>query len=68
MALKMFYHVANIGDACSTAIHPKSTTHSQLSAEDQVENGVLDADFRLSIGEEHIDNIIADLEKALAAV
>lgn len=64
----MFYHVANIGDACSIAIHPKSTTHSQLSAEDRLENGVLDADFRLSIGKEHIDDIIANLENALAAV
>ena len=64
----MFYHVANIGDACNTAMHPKSTTHSQLSAVDQVSNGVLDAYVRLSIGIEHIDDIITGLEKALAAV
>ena len=66
-SLKMFYHVANIGDARSLAIHPASTTHSQLSAEDQLATGVTDGYVRLSVGIEHIDDIIADLEQALAA-
>ncbi|MDZ4737340.1 MAG: PLP-dependent transferase [Rhodospirillaceae bacterium] len=66
-ALKMFYHVANIGDARSLAIHPASTTHSQLSAEDQAATGVTENYVRLSVGLEHIDDIIADLDQALAA-
>jgi O-acetylhomoserine (thiol)-lyase len=66
-ALKMFYHVANIGDARSLAIHPASTTHSQLSSEDQVLTGVSDGYVRLSVGIEHIDDILADLEQALDA-
>jgi len=67
-ALKMFYHVANIGDARSLAIHPASTTHSQLTADEQLATGVTDGYVRLSIGIEHIDDIIADLDQALAAV
>ncbi len=66
-ALKMFYHVANIGDARSLAIHPASTTHSQLSPADQVASGVTPGYVRLSVGIEHIDDIIADLDQALAA-
>ena len=66
-ALKLFYHVANIGDARSLAIHPATTTHSQLSAEDQAATGVSDAYVRLSIGIEHIDDILADLDQALRA-
>jgi O-acetylhomoserine (thiol)-lyase len=66
-ALKMFYHVANIGDARSLAIHPASTTHSQLSAEEQLQTGVSDSYVRLSIGIEHIDDIVADLDQALRA-
>ncbi|MEL0003827.1 MAG: PLP-dependent transferase [Rhodospirillales bacterium] len=66
--LKMFYHVANIGDARSLAIHPATTTHSQLSAEEQEATGVSAGYVRLSVGIEHIDDIIADLEQALAAV
>jgi len=66
-ALKLFYHVANIGDARSLAIHPASTTHSQLSSEDQVSTGVSDGYVRLSIGIEHIDDIIEDLDQALDA-
>jgi O-acetylhomoserine (thiol)-lyase len=66
-ALKMFYHVANIGDARSLAIHPASTTHSQLSPEDQLTAGVTPGYVRLSVGIEHIDDIIADLDQALAA-
>ena len=66
-ALKMFYHVANIGDARSLAIHPASTTHSQLTPEEQAQTGVTDSYVRLSVGIEHIDDIIADLDQALAA-
>ena len=64
-ALRMFYHVANIGDARSLAIHPATTTHSQLSAEDQLASGVSPGYVRLSIGIEHPDDIIADLSQAL---
>ena len=67
-ALKLFYHVANIGDARSLAIHPASTTHSQLTAEEQAQSGVTPGYVRLSIGIEHIDDIIADLSAALSAV
>jgi O-acetylhomoserine (thiol)-lyase len=66
-ALKMFYHVANIGDARSLAIHPASTTHSQLSPSDQLASGVMPGFVRLSVGIEHIDDIIADLDQALRA-
>ena len=66
-ALQMFYHVANIGDARSLAIHPASTTHSQLSPEDQLATGVSEGYVRLSIGIEHIDDILADLKQALEA-
>jgi O-acetylhomoserine (thiol)-lyase len=65
--LKMFYHVANIGDVRSLAIHPATTTHSQLTPEEQVKTGVTDGYVRLSVGIEHIDDIIADLDQALAA-
>jgi len=66
-ALQLFYHVANIGDARSLAIHPATTTHSQLSAADQLATGVTDGYVRLSVGIEHIDDILADLEQALGA-
>jgi O-acetylhomoserine (thiol)-lyase len=66
-ALKLFYHVANIGDARSLAIHPATTTHSQLSPAEQLASGVTPGYVRLSVGIEHIDDIIADLEQALAA-
>jgi O-acetylhomoserine (thiol)-lyase len=65
-ALKMFYHVANIGDARSLAIHPATTTHSQLTSEEQLKTGVTDGYIRLSIGIEHPDDIISDLRQALA--
>jgi len=65
-ALELFYHVANIGDARSLAIHPASTTHSQLTPEEQLATGVTDGYVRLSVGLEHIEDIIADLENALA--
>ncbi len=66
-ALKLFYHVANIGDARSLAIHPASTTHSQLSEKEQRATGVTPGYVRLSIGIEHIDDIVADLTQALDA-
>jgi O-acetylhomoserine (thiol)-lyase len=66
-SLKLFYHVANIGDARSLAIHPATTTHSQLTADEQLASGVSDSYVRLSVGIEHIDDILADLEQALTA-
>ncbi|GGJ61974.1 MAG: O-acetylhomoserine aminocarboxypropyltransferase/cysteine synthase family protein [Sphingopyxis sp.] len=65
--LKLLYHVANIGDARSLAIHPASTTHSQLDAEAQLATGVSPGYVRLSIGLEHIDDILADLNEGLTA-
>jgi O-acetylhomoserine (thiol)-lyase len=64
-ALKLFYHVANIGDARSLAIHPASTTHQQLSPQEQRAAGVTPGYVRLSIGIEHADDIIADISQAL---
>ena len=64
-SLELLYHVANIGDARSLAIHPSSTTHSQLSEEQQIASGVTPGYVRLSIGIEHIDDILADLSQAL---
>lgn len=66
-SLKMLYHVANIGDARTLAIHPASTTHSQLTAEEQMATGVTEGYVRLSVGIEHIEDIIADIDQALAA-
>jgi len=66
-ALQLFYHVANIGDARSLAIHPATTTHSQLSPTDQLATGVTEGYVRLSVGLEHIDDILADLDHALNA-
>jgi O-acetylhomoserine (thiol)-lyase len=66
-ALQLFYHVANIGDARSLAIHPATTTHSQLSPEEQLQTGVTDGYVRLALGIEHIDDILADLGQALEA-
>ena len=63
--LKLLYHVANIGDSRSLAIHPSSTTHSQLSADEQIAAGVTPGYVRLSIGIEHNDDIIEDIEQAL---
>jgi len=65
-ALQLHSHVANIGDARSLAIHPASTTHSQLSAAERDSAGVTDDYVRLSVGIEDIEDIIADLEQALA--
>jgi O-acetylhomoserine (thiol)-lyase len=65
-SLKMFYHVANIGDVRSLAIHPASTTHSQLTPGEQAQTGVTDGYVRLAVGIEHIEDILADLDQALA--
>ena len=67
-SLKLLYHVANIGDARSLAIHPPTTTHSHWSAEEQLQTGVTEGYVRLAIGIEHPDDIIADIDQALAAV
>jgi len=64
---ELFSHVANIGDVRSLIIHPASTTHSQLSPEEQLSSGVTPGLVRLSVGLEHIDDIIADLEQGFAA-
>ena len=61
----MFYHVANIVDARSLAIHPDTTTHSQLTEEELLAAGVTPGYVRLSIGIEHPDDIIGDLDQAL---
>ena len=63
--LELIYHVANIGDARTLAIHPASTTHSQLSSEDQLRAGVTPGYIRLSVGIEHIDDIINDIDQAI---
>ena len=64
-ALKLFFHVANIGDAHSLAIHPASTTHAQLSPEEQLASGVTPGYVRLSVGIENIEDILADIAQAL---
>jgi O-acetylhomoserine (thiol)-lyase len=64
-SLELLYHVANIGDSRSLAIHPASTTHSQLSSQDQLKSGVTPSYVRLSIGIEHIEDIINDIDQAL---
>ncbi len=66
--LNMLYHVVNIGDTRSLATHPASTTHQQLSEADRIKGGITDGYFRLSIGIEHIDDIIADIKQALEKV
>ena len=66
-ALKLFYHVANIGDSRSLAIHPASTTHSQLSPEDQALTGVSPGYVRLSVGIEHLADLLADIDRGLKA-
>jgi len=63
---RLLSHVANIGDAKSLVIHPATTTHSQLTAEEQIETGVSDDFVRLSIGIESVEDIVADIEQALA--
>ncbi len=67
-ALKLFTRLLNIGDVRSLATHPASTTHRQLSPEELAKAGVGEDTVRLSVGIEHIDDLRADLEQALAAV
>ena len=64
-SVKLFSHLANIGDAKSLVIHPASTTHQQLTPEERKETGVTDDFVRLSVGLEHIDDIVEDLDRAL---
>ena len=64
-ARDVFYHVANIGDARSLAIHPSTTTHSQRSPDDKLATGLTPGYVRLSVGMEHPDDIIRDLGQAL---
>ncbi|MCX5999931.1 MAG: PLP-dependent transferase, partial [Chloroflexi bacterium] len=65
--VKLLSHLANIGDAKSLAIHPASTTHQQLTAEEQRETGVTPDYIRLSIGIEDIEDIKRDIDQALKA-
>ena len=65
-SLKLFSHLANVGDAKSLVLHPSSTSHSQLSEEQQRAGGLTPDLIRLSIGIEHIDDILADLDQAFA--
>ena len=65
--VQIFSLLANVGDAKSLIIHPASTTHSQLTPEEQVSTGTTEDLVRLSVGLEHVDDLIADLEQALAA-
>lgn len=67
-ALEIFSLLANVADVKSLVIHPATTTHSQLSEEELADTGIFQSTIRLSIGTEHIDDIIADLEKGFAAV
>jgi O-acetylhomoserine (thiol)-lyase len=66
-SLNLFSHVANIGDVRSLVIHPASTTHSQLTPEQQLTSGVTPGLIRLSVGLESVDDLIADLETAFEA-
>jgi O-acetylhomoserine/O-acetylserine sulfhydrylase len=66
--VKLISHLANVGDAKSLIIHPAATTHEQLSPEDQIASGVLPGLVRISVGIEHIDDIIADLKQALEKI
>lgn len=67
-SLELISHLANVGDAKTLAIHPATTTHQQLSAEEQLATGVTPDFIRLSVGLEHIDDILSDIEQALAKV
>ncbi|MBN2163773.1 MAG: aminotransferase class I/II-fold pyridoxal phosphate-dependent enzyme [Pontiellaceae bacterium] len=67
-SLKLFSHLANVGDAKSLAIHPASTTHSQLSAEQQASGGITPGLIRLSVGLEHIEDILSDIDQALESI
>ncbi len=65
-SLELHSHLANVGDAKSLAIHPATTTHSQLNEEQQAAAGITPELVRLAVGIEHIDDILADLDQALA--
>jgi O-acetylhomoserine (thiol)-lyase len=67
-SLELISHLANVGDAKTLAIHPATTTHQQLSAKEQLATGVTPDFIRLSIGLEHIDDIIADIDQSLAKI
>ena len=67
-SVKLFSHLANIGDAKSLVIHPASTTHQQLTEEEQAATGVTPDYIRLAVGLEDIEDIIADLDQALKEV
>ena len=66
--LQIFSLLANVADVKSLVIHPASTTHSQLSSEELESTGIRPNTIRLSIGTEHIDDILADLEQAFSAI
>jgi len=66
--LEIFSLLANVADVKSLVIHPASTTHSQLNDEELKDQGISQSTIRLSIGTEHIDDIIADLEKGFSAI
>jgi O-acetylhomoserine (thiol)-lyase len=65
-SVELFSHLANVGDAKSLAIHPATTTHSQLNEEQQIAGGIRPEMIRLSVGIEHVDDIIEDIDRALA--
>jgi O-acetylhomoserine (thiol)-lyase len=67
-SLELISHLANVGDAKTLIIHPASTTHQQLSEEEQVKSGIYPNMLRLSVGIEHINDIIEDLEQAFAKI
>lgn len=66
-SVKLFSHLANVGDSKSLIIHPASTTHQQLSEKEQVAAGVRPEMIRVSIGTEHMNDILSDLEQAIQA-
>ena len=65
--LRLFSHLANVGDLRSLVIHPASTTHSQLTPEERMHTGVTEGLIRLSVGLETVEDLIADLEAGFAA-
>ena len=67
-ALKIFSLLANVADVKSLVIHPATTTHSQLSEAELAEQNIRPSTIRLSIGTEHIDDILADLDNGFAAI
>ena len=67
-ALEIFSLLANVADVKSLVIHPATTTHSQLTEQELADQNIYQSTIRLSIGTEHIDDILADLEKGFAAI